>query len=193
VTSFPSEFLVYVGRMREFSRADRVIYAAWVGLMSGLVLATLGFLTFGALHGVRYPLEAWLVPVGAFVFSLAIAIDTIGHLTVYKEVLKKAERLVHHITIFSGIAACVMLCAAWQQRGLFAIPSFVLTALSFLYSLIDEAFHWKRYESQHADRVEMWSHVFILIGHGTMMVAWWSWFWFGYRGVAETVAFMSAG
>jgi len=39
----------------------------------------------------------------------------------------------------------------------------------------------------------MWSHVFILIGHGTMMIAWWAWFWSGYRGVAETVTLLGAG
>ena len=193
MTSFLSELRIYVGRMTEFSRSDANIYAAWVGLMLGLVAATSGFLTFGALHGVRYPVEAWLVPAGALIFALAISIDTIGHLTIYKEALKKAERLVHHITIFSGIAACIMLCAAFRLRSLFGIPSLVFTLLSFLYSLIDEAFHWRRYESKNADRVEMWSHVFILIGHGIMMLGWWSWFWFGYRGVEETLAALRNG
>ena len=63
----------------------------------------------------------------------------------------------------------------------------VLTVLSFVYSLVDEAFHWRRYLNQQSDRVEMWSHVGILIGHGTMMVAWWTWFFGGYRGVGETL------
>ena len=34
----------------------------------------------------------------------------------------------------------------------------------------------------------MWSHVFILIGHGMMMAGWWLWYARGYAGVAETLA-----
>jgi hypothetical protein len=43
----------------------------------------------------------------------------------------------------------------------------------------------------HSDRVEMWSHVGIFIGHGTMMIGWWSWFFQGYPGVAETVRLLA--
>ena len=59
--------------------------------------------------------------------------------------------------------------------------------LSFVYSLVDEVMHWRRYLSQRSDVVEMWSHVFILIGHGTMMAGWWRWYALGYPGVARTL------
>ena len=45
----------------------------------------------------------------------------------------------------------------------------VLIALSILYSVIDEALHWRRYLRQDSDPVEMWSHVGIFIGHGTTL------------------------
>jgi hypothetical protein len=185
--SSPSEFVVYVSRVREFERSDWLAYGSWVGLMLGLVVVSSGFLFVGSHHGVTFPAEAWLVPVGALVFAIAIAIDTIGHRTVYKEVLRGAEAFVHRITIFCGIGSCVLLCAAYQERALFGIPAAVLTALSFLYSFIDEAFHWHRYASKKSDQVEMWSHLFIFVGHGTMMFGWWRWFWGGYAGVAETL------
>jgi hypothetical protein len=57
-------------------------------------------------------------------------------------------------------------------------------------SAIDEAFHWRRYAKGQSDRVEMWSHLGILIGHGTMMTGWWSWFLGGYQGVEETLALL---
>ncbi len=44
-----------------------------------------------------------------------------------------------------------------------------------------------------ADRVEMWSHVGILVGHGTMMLGAWSWCWQGYPGVAETLPHLWLG
>ena len=187
MTSFLSELRVYVGRIREFDREDTRVYVAWVGLMLGLCASTGGFLLTGHLNDVTYPGEAWLVPLGAMIFSVSIAVDTIGHRTIYKEVLRGGEQLVHHITIATGILACVFLCAAYLQPSTYWIPAAVMTALSFLYSLIDEAFHWRRYVSRHADRVEMWSHVGILVGHGTMMVGWWIWFFKGYPGVAETL------
>ncbi|MET0595961.1 MAG: hypothetical protein ABW133_24890 [Polyangiaceae bacterium] len=186
--SFPSEVAVYIGRMREFRREDWIVYTAWIGLMVGLCVATGGFIGFGHVHGVKFPDVAWLVPVGAVVFTISIAVDTIGHRTVYKEAIAGGEKLVHGITIFAGIASCVLLCVAYQHRGIAWIPAMVLTLLSLLYSLVDEAFHWRRYVRENADRVEMWSHVGILTGHATMMIAWWAWFFADYAGVPETLA-----
>jgi hypothetical protein len=187
--SFASELATYVGRIRQFQRADWIVYVLWIATISGLVVSTGGFLLVGHANGVTFPPEAWLVPIGAAVFTLAIAVDTIGHRTVYKEVLGAGESLVHHITIACGVLSVVLLCLAYSAR-MAMIPALVLTVLSFLYSLIDEAFHWRRYVSDHSDRVEMWSHVFILIGHGTMMLGWWRWYFLGYPGVAETLSYL---
>lgn len=190
-TTFSSEFLTYVGRVSLFGPRDWLVYVSWVGLMLGLVLSTGGFLLLGRAHGVTYPESAWLVPAGALVFSVSIAIDTIGHRTIYKEEISGAEGLVHGITIACGIGSCVLLCAAYSQP-IWWIPALVLTVLSFIYSLVDEAFHWRRYVGRHSDPVEMWSHVGILTGHGVMMLGWWAWYFGGYQGVAETLAVVSA-
>jgi len=187
MTSFPSELAQYVGRVRQFERVDWAVYVAWVGLMLGLVFATGGFLLTGNAHGVSFPASAWWVPIGAVVFTVSIAIDTIGHRTVYKAEISGAEGLVHGITILCGIASCVLLCLAYQRHDVW-IPALVLTLLSLLYSLVDEAFHWRRYVRKYSDRVEMWSHVGILAGHSTMMTAWWVWFFQGYGGVPQTLA-----
>jgi hypothetical protein len=186
-TSFLSEVAIYVGRVRDFERIDWIVYIAWVGLMFGLVFATGGFLIAGNAAGVAFPAVAWWVPVGSLVFAISIAIDTVGHRTVYKQEIQLAEGLVHGITIACGITSCVLLCAAYSNRAAW-IPALVLTVLSLIYSLVDEAFHWRRYVRQHSDRVEMWSHVGILVGHGTMMLGWWAWYFDGYTGVRETVA-----
>jgi hypothetical protein len=190
-TSFLSELAIYVGRVREFGRGDWIVYVSWVGLMFGLVAATGGFLLGGHAAGVDFPAVAWWVPAGAFLFALSIAVDTIGHRTVYKQEIQAAEGLVHGITILCGIGSCVLLCAAYSNAAAW-IPALVLTVLSFVYSLIDEAFHWRRYVRRHSDRVEMWSHVGILVGHGTMMLGWWAWYFGGYQGVAEAVLALGA-
>lgn len=187
----PSALWVYASRIRQFDRRDWAIYVGWVGLMLGLVLATGGFLVVGHLGGVRFPAEAWWVPGGSAVFALSIALDTIGHRTIYKAEISEAEGLVHGITIFCGIGSCVALCAAYSSRQWLWIPALMLTALSVLYSLVDEAFHWRRYVRKQSDSVEMWSHVGILLGHGAMMLGWWHWFLGGYAGVAETLALLS--
>lgn len=179
----------YVGRIREFSRRDWQVYAAWVGMMLGLVGSTAGFLLFGRAHGVAWVGEAWLVPIGAAIFTIAIAIDTIGHRTVYKEVLRGGEQLIHHITIGCGVGSVVLLILAYDTPAC-AIPAMVLTVMSFVYSLIDEAFHWRRYVRAHSDVVEMWSHVGIFVGHGIMMLGWWRCYQMGYPGVRETLAFL---
>lgn len=188
--SFLSELGTYVGRIREFGPVDWLVYVTWVGLMLGLVAATGGFLALGHLQGVRFPAEAWLVPIGAAVFALSIAVDTIGHRTIYKDAISGGEQLVHGITIAAGIGSCLLLCGAYLYPRSLWIPAAVLTALSVLYSLVDEVFHWRRYVRHHADRVEMWSHVGILTGHATMMAAWWVWYGQGYPGVQETLAWL---
>lgn len=182
-----SEFGVYIGRVREFTPRDWAVYVGWVGLMLGLVLSTGGFLLIGHLKGVSFPGAAWCVPIGALVFAASISIDTIGHRTIYKSDIAGAEGLVHGVTIFCGVTSCVLLCAAYSHRDSLWVPAMVLTVLSFIYSLVDEAFHWRRYLQQRSDRVEMWSHVGILLGHGTMMLGWWVWFFGGYAGVSETL------
>lgn len=187
MTSFAVDVGIYVGRIRQFQRHDWIVYVAWVGLMMGLVLSTGGFLFVGHLGGVSFPPEAWMVPFGSVIFTLSIALDTIGHRTIYRKEIEGAEGLVHGITIFCGIGSCILLCAAYEHRGWFWIPALVLTVLSFVYSLVDEVFHWRRYLNKHSDRVEMWSHVGILVGHLIMMLGWWAWFFQGYPGVAATL------
>ena len=188
MTSFLSELRIYVGRIRQFRQRDWAVYLAWVGLLFALCAASLSFVLFGTSRGVDFPPSAWLVPAGALVFTIAAAIDAIGHRTIYREEIRRAEGLVHAVTIFCGIGSCVLLCAAFRLGAAAAIPAGVLTLLSVLYSLVDEAFHWRRYLSARSDRVEMWSHVFIFVGHLTMLGAWWAWLLAGYRGVAETLA-----
>jgi hypothetical protein len=144
-------------------------------------------LHLGARAGAVFPGEAWLIPLGAALFSVAIAVDTIGHRTIYKEVIRGGEALVHHITIVTGIGSCVLLILAYPQHTGLAIGAAVLTGLSFLYSLIDEAMHWRRYLTQRSDVVEMWSHVLIFVGHATLMVGWWRFYVLGYPGVAQTL------
>lgn len=182
-----SAFAIYVGRIRAFDRTDWLVYLGWVGLMLGLVGSTGGFLVAGHLHGVTFPADAWWVPIGAAVFTIAIAIDTIGHRTIYKEALRGGERLVHHITMLCGIASCVLLTLAYSHPAA-AVPALVFTILSLVYSLVDEAFHWRRYVTHRSDAVEMWSHLGILVGHGTMMLGWWLFYRAGYPGVRETLA-----
>jgi len=178
-----SELRRYVGRIREFDRRDWIAYGAWVGLMLGLTASLLGFLLLGQARGGRWPTEAWLIPLGASIFTVAIAVDTIGHRTVYKASLQRAEGFVHQITIFCGIASCILLCLSYTHRALAFVPATVFVVLSFVYSLVDEGFHWHRYWSGSSDRVEMWSHVFILVGHGTMILPWWLWCERGYPGL----------
>jgi hypothetical protein len=185
---FADELTAYFRRFHLFSRRDWVVYIAWVGLISGLAIASTAFLAIGRQAGAVFPSHAYFIPIGAAIFALAIAVDTIGHRTVYKEYLRGGEGLVHHIIIGCGIGSCVLLCAAYPTPSNLQIPALILTLLSFIYSFVDEVMHWRRYLTAKSDVVEMWSHVFILIGHGMMMLGWWLWYYGGYQGVAVTLA-----
>lgn len=187
-TSFFEEVIIYFSRVREFSINDWIVYILWVGMMYGLFIVVTAFIAFGHYHQVSFPAYVYNVPIGIFIFSTAIAFDTVGHRTIYKEFLQKAEALVHHITIFAGITSVLVLCLAYYNPEFYKIPALVLILLSIIYSLIDEALHWYRYLQKSSDRVEMWSHFFILLGHMIMIFSWWHWFTEGYPGVAETIS-----
>lgn len=182
---FLKETVVYAARIRTFTMWDWLSYIAWVGLMTGLLLATTTFVLFGYLNHVDLPGYAWNVPVGTFIFVVAIAFDTIGHRTIYKEEIKKGELLVHHITIFAGVTSCLLLCLAYSFPDGLKIPALTMVVLSIFYSVIDEALHWRRYIMGHSDPVEMWSHFFIFTGHLMMILSWWLWYMDGYPGVSE--------
>ena len=187
-TDFLSECFVYVSRIRLFTKTDWLVYIVWVGMMYGLFAVVGAFFYAGWKAGVEFPAYAWHVPIGTFIFSTAIAFDTIGHRTEYKEILQKGEALVHHLTIFAGVTSVIGLCLAYEHGPFMRIPVLVMIALSVLYSVVDEALHWHRYLTRNSDRVEMWSHFFILTGHLMMIIAWYKWFDEGYVGVAETLA-----
>jgi len=185
--SFIKEFIVYTGEIRNFKKDDWVYYVCWVGLMLGLLFSVCGFLLVGWLNDVHYPAYVWNIPLGTITFILAIALDTVGHRTRYKERLEQGEGFVHAITIFLGVTSIIFLCLGYAQADFFRIPALVLIAMSIFYSVIDEWMHWTRYVKGESDRVEMWSHVFIFLGHITMSLSWWHWFSEGYPGVEETL------
>lgn len=187
---FFRDVLTYAAQARQFNRADWLAYIAWVGLMLGLLFSTTAFVVIGWQAGADFPAYVWNVPIGTFIFVGAIAFDTIGHRTAYKEELKKGEALVHHITIFAGITSCLLLCLAYSFPDFLRIPAMVMIALSIFYSVIDEGLHWHRYLRKFSDRVEMWSHFFIFLGHLIMILSWWKWFDEGYPGVAQTLVAM---
>ncbi len=188
--NFIQDVIHYASRMSLFEKVDWQVYFMWVGLMMGLLVSVFGFMAVGTLNGVHYPAYVWNIPLGTVIFILAIAFDTIGHRSVYKEALQQGEALVHHITIAGGISSVVCLCLAYTYRDFFRIPAFSLTALSMFYSGIDEWMHWGRFMSGKSDRVEMWSHFFIFVGHTIMMFSWCYWFEQGYPGVAETLRYL---
>jgi hypothetical protein len=186
-SSFLNDTLIYAARIRLFTKTDWLVYAAWVGMMLGLLFCVSSFFAIGFINGVQYPAYVWNIPFGTAVFVIAIAFDTIGHRTVYKDELAKGENLVHHITIFAGITSTLLLCLGYHFPAALWIPATCFTALTVFYSMIDEALHWVRYFQLQSDRVEMWSHFFIFVGHTIMSIAWLYWFLQGYPGVKETL------
>ena len=191
MSSWVQDATTYVGRVRQFNRTDWWVYGAWVGLMIGLACVTGALVLTGYIVGAPLPEDTVYVPLGATTFAAAIGVDTIGHRTIYRDALASGEALVHHVTIFLGITSCLILCLGYAHPEAAFVPAAVLTALSFFYASIDEAMHWRRYLADHSDRIEMWSHVFIFIGHGIMMLGWWRWYMAGYPGVAETLRALS--
>lgn len=190
IRDFWVDFKIYVGRVQLFDAQDWLVYILWNGMMVGLFAAVSAFLYLGSSNGVTYPLWVWNIPIGIACFVVAIAIDTIGHRTVYKEALKEGEALIHHITIVSGILSVVILCLGYSHPELARVPALVFIFLSVVYSFIDEAMHWHRYLTKKSDRIEMWSHYLILVGHLIMILSWWKWFDEGYPGVKETLLWL---
>ena len=180
----------YVLHIREFSSWDWVCYVAWIGTISSLFFGVTGFVIAGKMAGVEWPGYVFNICFGTGLFTVSLAVDTIGHRTVYKEELGKGEAYVHHMIILTAVTSVMSLCMAYQHPETWRMPALGLIALSLFYSMIDEGLHWRRYLTQSLDRVEMWSHFFAIAGHVIMILCWWQWFTSGYPGVKETVRFL---
>jgi hypothetical protein len=99
---------------------------------------------------VQLPTRTWLVPLGSALSRFSIAIDTVGSRTIYEQEIQGAEGLVHGITIFCGITSCVLFTTAYPHPRWLWIPALVQTTLAFVYSLVDDAFHSRRYVGKHS-------------------------------------------
>ncbi len=181
------EFRSYVANIRSFDGRDWFLYAMWMGTIFSLFAGTSAFVLFGTLGGVDFPGYVYFVPIGTFLFSTALAVDDIGHRTLYKEDLKAGEGQVHRMIVATAVPSVMALCLSYQHPETFRMPALALIFLSLFYSALDEAMHWVRYRTKGLDRVEMWSHFVAITGHVLMISCWWQWYDDGYKGVAETL------
>jgi len=178
----------YVSQIKNFEREDWFRYGCWIGTITSLLVGVSSFLALGSSRGVVYPGYVWFLPIGIGMFVSALALDDIGHRTLYKEDIKSGEAHVHQMIMITAVTSVMALCLCYEHGATFAVAAAALTALSFFYSAIDEALHWHRYLKKGVDRVEMWAHFVAITGHVLMMAAWWHWYREGYPGVAETLA-----
>jgi hypothetical protein len=185
------EISSYAANIRKFKKDDWLRYTLWIGSIFGLLFATTGVTVFGAMTGTVWPAYVWWIPIGTFMFCGALALDDIGHRTLYKKQLAKGERYVHQMIAGTAVPSVVFLCLSFQHPEIFRVPALVLILLSFFYSALDEGMHWVRYYQQGLDRVEMWSHFVAITGHALMIGAWWHWLDQGYPGLQETLARLS--
>lgn len=182
------EIKSYVGNIRRFTRSDWLRYAAWMSTVFSLLLGTSTFVLWGHANGVDWPGYVWLIPIGTAMFCSALALDDIGHRTLYKVSLSQGEGYVHQMIVGTAVPSVMALCLCYEHPETFRMPAIGLIFLSFFYSAIDEMLHWRRYLAQGIDRVEMWAHFVAIMGHVLMIGCWWQWYSAGYPGVAETLA-----
>ncbi len=185
--SVSGEITTYVGNIRRFSASDWRRYLAWIGTIASLLFGTTFFTVWGATHGVVFPGYVWFIPIGTALFCGALAVDDIGHRTVYKKDLGKGEGYIHQMIVATAVPSVMALCLCYEHPETFKIPALGLIFLSFFYSAMDETMHWRRYFEKGVDRVEMWAHFVAIVGHVLMIGCWWQWYSAGYPGVAETV------
>ncbi|MBC7658717.1 MAG: hypothetical protein H7249_03330 [Chitinophagaceae bacterium] len=185
--SILEEAKAYVRNISRFKNEDWVRYGAWMATITSLFIGISIFLAVGTLMKVHYPGYVWFIPGGTLLFVLALSFDDIGHRTLYKAELKAGEGHVHKMIIVTAVTSVMALCFCYEHGETFSTPAVALIALSFFYSMVDEALHWHRYLSRGLDRIEMWSHFFAILGHVLMISCWWHWYSQGYPGVVETL------
>ncbi len=185
--SVGNEISAYVGNIRRFSASDWRRYLSWIGTIASLLVGTSFFVIWGHTHGVDWPGYVWFIPIGTALFCGALAVDDIGHRTLYKVDLGKGETYVHQMIVATAVPSVMALCLCYEHPETFRMPALGLILLSFFYSALDETMHWRRYMEKGVDRVEMWAHFVAIFGHVLMVGCWWQWYAAGYPGVAETL------
>jgi hypothetical protein len=177
----------YIQNLRDFTTQDWLLYCSWIGTLFLLFFGVTGFVLLGHGAGVSWPGYVWFIPVGVGLFVSALAIDDIGHRTVYKNQLRQGEGYIHKMIVATAVPSVMALCLGFEHPETFRMPALSLIILSFFYSAIDEAMHWRRYFAEGVDRVEMWSHFVAIFGHVLMISCWWQWYDNGYPGVREAL------
>ncbi len=170
------EVRAYVARIRMFQRWDWIRYICWIGTIASLFVGVTSFICLGYANGVQFPGYVWFIPLGTGLFTTALAIDDIGHRTVYKAHLAKGEAYIHQMIVATAVPSVMALCLCYEHGNTFRMPALGLIFLSFFYSILDEAMHWIRYMSIGVDRIEMWSHFVAIFGHVLMISCWWQWY-----------------
>jgi hypothetical protein len=188
---FPALAVNYVKNIKTFTSEDWLRYSCWIGTIASLFVGVSAFLMVGTYGGVTYPGYVWFIPFGTGLFMCSLAIDDIGHRTLYKEDLKRGEGHVHQMIMVTAVTSVMALCLCYEHGATFQMPALALIFLSLFYSAVDEGLHWHRYLSKGVDRVEMWCHFLAITGHVLMIACWWHWYKNGYVGVQETLRVLS--
>src|SRR5436189_3123543 len=103
VLQFARETRSYLANIRNFEGDDWLRYGAWIGTISSLFFATTAFVLLGHFNGVQWPGYVWNIPIGTGLFVFALAVDDIGHRTLYKHDLKTGEGYVHQMIIVTAV------------------------------------------------------------------------------------------
>lgn len=187
-----ADFVAYVRNIRDFNYTDWLLYLGWIGSLVFLFVGTTAFIVSGHLNGIAWPGYVWFIPTGVGMFMSALAIDDIGHRTLYKHEVAKGEAYVHRMIAATAIPSVMAMCLGFDHPETFRMPALSLIGLSLFFSAIDEFLHWQRYLRMGIDRVEVWSHFVAITGHVLMISCWWQWYTAGYPGVAEYLQLLSA-
>jgi len=107
------EVSTYVRNIRRFERGDWLRYLAWICTIFCLLAGTSAFVLFGHANGVDWPGYVWFVPIGTAMFCGALAVDDIGHRTLYKDDLRKGEGSIHQMIVATAVPSVMALCLCY--------------------------------------------------------------------------------
>ncbi len=171
MTSFPSEFAQYVGRVRQFERIDWAVYVAWVGLMLGWCLRRAASYSWATRTAQRSPPS----PGGcrsARSFSRSASRST--RLGTAPSTRQKSRAPRAWCTASPSCAASRAACfCAGPIGGTTSDPGARAHAALALVQPDRRSLPLAPLPAQILGPREMWSHVGILAGHSIMMTAWW--------------------
>jgi hypothetical protein len=171
--------LQFKSLFRNWTIKDYIESIISVGGVFFLAVLTTIFAGVSIIKHIAIPPQAYAIPFGFWAFFSGWWYDNLLHRTLFRDRITEAELLIHNLMTYGSgyIFLFLSILSFWFKSFLMPFV-FVFLMLKTMYSIFDESMHWKRYENNDSNNLEMFAHYLQFLGVSLYSFAFVYWIYF---------------